>query len=90
MKYTKEGDDTVEIEIYRMGGRGGRAVANIAISPVAPEGDTVNAAGFNDFTVTSGLLSRAAIFRIWENSAQVSSTWSLRTANTYNLWSSRP
>jgi len=53
MKYTQEGDDAIVIDIYRMGGRGGRAVANIAVTPVAPQGDTVNAAGFNDFTVTS-------------------------------------
>ena len=39
-----------------MGGRDGKAVANIAITPVAPQGDTVNAAGFNDFTVTSSAI----------------------------------
>jgi hypothetical protein len=55
-KYTKEGDDAVKIEIYRMGGRDGRAVADIAVTPVAPQGDTVNAAGFKDFTVTSSAI----------------------------------
>ena len=47
--YSEEGDDTVAIAVYRMGGRDSRAVANLAITPVAPEGNTANAAGINDF-----------------------------------------
>ncbi|MDD4286195.1 MAG: S-layer homology domain-containing protein [Eubacteriales bacterium] len=57
MKYTTEGDEAVQIDIYRMGGRGGRAVANIAITPAIIEGDAVNAAGSNDFIVTGSAIA---------------------------------
>jgi len=51
--YTEEGDDTVAIAVYRMGGRDSRAVANLAITPVTPEGNTANAAGLKDFEIIS-------------------------------------
>ena len=51
--YSEEGDDTVAIAVYRMGGRDSRAVANLAITPVTPEGNTANAAGINDFDIIS-------------------------------------
>jgi len=51
--YSEEGDDTVAIAVYRMGGRDSRAVANLAITPVTPEGNTANAAGINDFEIIS-------------------------------------
>ena len=49
--YTREGDDTVSIVVYRMGGREGRAVANLAVTPLAPDGNTANAAGHKDFEI---------------------------------------
>lgn len=52
-QYTKEGEDTVTIAVYRMGGREGTAIANIALTPVAPEGNTANAAGLRDFEIVS-------------------------------------
>lgn len=51
--YSKEGDDTVAIAVYRMGGRDSRAVANLAITPATPEGNRANAAGLKDFEIIS-------------------------------------
>ncbi|NLK34003.1 MAG: hypothetical protein GX301_00935 [Gracilibacteraceae bacterium] len=51
--YSEEGDDIVAIAVYRMGGRDSRAVANLAITPVTPEGNTANAAGLKDFEIIS-------------------------------------
>ncbi|MGI6235905.1 MAG: Calx-beta domain-containing protein, partial [Christensenellales bacterium] len=51
--YSKEGGDTVAIAVYRMGGRDCKAVANLAITPVAPDGNTANAAGLKDFEIIS-------------------------------------
>ncbi|MGI6585208.1 MAG: S-layer homology domain-containing protein [Lutisporaceae bacterium] len=51
--YSEEGDDIVAIAVYRTGGRDSRAVANLAITPVTPEGNTANAAGLKDFEIIS-------------------------------------